>query len=71
MRVMDLLPDIRGVTVVDDDPKLYYAKIESSKDMGRTSSNIRMTWVTCNSSVKDFCIKTIDRVASPKGIKEG
>ncbi|HFH3075493.1 hypothetical protein [Pseudomonas aeruginosa] len=71
MRLMDLLRDIRGVTDVDDDPKLYYAKIESSKNMGRTSSNIRMTWVTCNSSVKDFCIKTIDRVASRKGIKEG
>jgi len=70
MRLIDLLHDIREVTEIDDTPKLYFGIIGSSKNMGSTPSNIRMTWVECNSGVKDFCIKTVDRIATRKGIHE-
>lgn len=71
MRLVDLLHDLRGVTDTDDVPKLYYGVIKSSQNMGKTPNNIRMTWLECHPRAKDFCIKTIDRVASRKGIQAG
>lgn len=71
MRLSDLLVDIRGVSGVDDVPKLYYGIIRSSQNMGKTPNNVRMTWLECGKGVKDFCIKTIDRVATRKGVSQG
>jgi len=69
MRLIDLLHDIRNVTETDDIPKLYYGVIRSSQNMGKTPNNVRMTWLECNAAANDFCLKTIDRVATRKGIR--
>lgn len=70
IRLVDLLHDVRRVTGEDDVPKLYFGIIKSSKNAGRTSRNIRMTWLACNPGVKDFCFKVIDADAQEKGIRD-
>lgn len=69
-RLVDLLHDVRLVTVEEEEPKLYFGIIKSSRNAGRTSQNIRMTWLSCNPEVKDFCFKAIDADAQEKGIHD-
>lgn len=70
VRLVDLLHDVRQVTGEDDVPRLYFGVIKSSGNAGRTSRNIRMTWLTCNPGVKDFCFKAVDADAQEKGIRD-
>lgn len=72
MRLFDLLKDLRSVTETNDVPRLYYAVIRSSNTMGAgRADNIRMTWLDCHPDIADFCIKTLNKTASRKGIAEG
>jgi hypothetical protein len=70
IRLVDLLRDIRNVTGECNIPKLYYGKIKHSFNAGRTPGNIRMTALQCNSAIKDFYFKNIDRTSQEKGIND-
>lgn len=70
VRLVDALVDIASVEEEDDVPRLYFGRIQHSKNAGRTSSNTRMTWLKHSSSVHDFCIKDTDGAQAEKGITD-
>lgn len=68
MLLTDALRCITSVEAEDDVPRLYYGRIKTSMNAGRSRENIRMTWLEHAPSVKDFCIKDTDGVQRNKGI---
>jgi hypothetical protein len=68
----DLLIDIRTVTEVDETPRLYYAKISSSRNMGKTPKNIRQTFFEYpkRPHCPDFCLKITDELSQEHGIND-
>lgn len=57
----ELLNDVKKISELSDEKKLYIGKIISTKHLGRNPSdeNIRMTYLEFESlTYKDFCIKT-------------
>lgn len=69
-RLVDLLVDARTLTEPDACPKLYFAKITSSDNMGRTPKNIRMTWLQHHRATRDLCLKDVDGNQATKGISD-
>lgn len=68
----DLLIDVRTVTAVDETPRLYFAKISSSRNMGKTPKNIRQTFFIYpkRQNCPDFCLKTTDELSQEHGIND-
>jgi hypothetical protein len=69
-RLIDLLVDGNTAVAPDASPKLYYAKITSSQNMGQTPANVRMTWLEHSAAVADLCLKDSDRNQAMKGISD-
>lgn len=70
VRLVDALVDIASVEEEDDVPRLYFGRIQRSKNAGKTPRNTRMTWLEHSSSVHDFCIKDTDSAQAEKGIND-
>lgn len=69
-RLADLLVDAATVTTIDDVPRLYFARITSSQNMGKTPTNLRMTWLKHSRAIADLCIKDSDANQAMKGITD-
>lgn len=72
IRLLDCMTDIASITEINPNPRLYYGVIERSADarLNPKPTNIRMTKLKCNSSVKDFYLKDLDRNQTEKGIAD-
>tara|TARA_R110001599_G_scaffold64023_3_gene178909 strand:- start:527580 stop:528494 length:915 start_codon:yes stop_codon:yes gene_type:complete len=70
--LQDLLVDIRRVDEVNDKPRLYYGRISSSRNMGKTPNNIRQTFFEYPKNYKcpDFCLKVTDQESQEHGIDD-
>lgn len=68
----DLLTDIRSVVEPCQEPRLYYGRITSSKNMGRTPENKRQTFFEYKRSdaCRDFCLKAIDQDSRDQQVDE-
>lgn len=66
----DALRSISSVDMPDDVPRLYYGRIKSSFNAGKSPANIRMTMLEHAASVKDFSIKDTNSVQRDKGIDD-
>jgi hypothetical protein len=69
-RLIDALADVRTVDSTTAVPRLYFGRILSSLNAGRTPkpSYLRMTKLACHPDVKDFYIKVVDSLQTKKGI---
>lgn len=65
------LVDLKSVTVPDNIPRLYFAKIVRSERMGKSDQNLRMTYFACHAEVRDFCLKATIAEQREKGIDDG
>jgi len=72
VRLIDALADIRSIDSTTTTPRLYFGRIESSFNAGRTPkpTNLRMTKLSCHPMVKDFYVKVIDRLQGKRGITD-
>jgi hypothetical protein len=69
VQLQDLLKSIETVTDEDDSPRIYYGKIISSFNAGKTPKNIRMTKIKySNPGFADFYLKLSDEKQQEKGI---
>lgn len=68
----DLLIDLKTVRNVDEQPRLYFGKIRSSINMGKTPRNIRQTFFEYpkNYDCADFCLKVTDEQSQEHGIDD-
>ena len=66
-----LLINIKDVTDICNENKLYYGHISHSKNMGKTPKNIRQTFLSYpRSKFVDFCIKATDESSKDHGIDD-
>jgi hypothetical protein len=70
VRLVDGIRSVISAEAVDDVPRLYFGRIESSRNAGKSRNNIRMTWLEHARSIKDFCIKDTDLAQQDKGISD-
>ena len=71
VQLQDLLKSIESITGEDDIPRIYYGKIISSFNAGKTPQNIRMTKLKFNSTdFADFYLKLSDEKQQEKGIND-
>tara|TARA_R110001583_G_scaffold71007_1_gene200374 strand:+ start:4209 stop:5177 length:969 start_codon:yes stop_codon:yes gene_type:complete len=71
IQLKDLLVDVRSVKGVDDEPKLYYAKVSRSWNCGPTPQNIRQTMFDFpRGEYVDFCLKARDGASVEHGIDD-
>jgi len=70
IHLQDLLINIESLKNTDDVAKLYFGRINSSWNCGKTSQNIRQTMVNFirNDDYVDFCLKTTDQNSKEHGI---
>jgi hypothetical protein len=68
----DLLVNVRTVTELCATPKLYFGVVTGSRNMGKTSSNVRMTDFQFNRQqmLNDFCLKVSDGDSRAHGIDD-
>lgn len=66
------LIDLAEVTEVDEIPRLYFARIDYSRNAGiyPKPTNLRMTSFECNKAVKDFYLKAQAGEQERKGIND-
>lgn len=66
-----LLINIKDVTDICSENKLYYGHISRSRNMGKTPQNIRQTFLSYpRSKFVDFCIKATDESSKDHGIDD-
>ncbi len=71
IQLQDLLKNVENVTDEDDLPKIYYGRIVSSHNAGKTPKNIRMTRLSFKSrDFADFYLKIPDELQREKGIDD-
>lgn len=71
IQLQDLLRDIEKVTGEDETPRIYYGRIISSFNAGKTPQNIRMTKLKFNNAdFADFYLKLSDEKQQEKGISD-
>jgi len=71
IQLQDLLRDIEQVTTDDETPRIYYGRIVSSFNAGKTPQNIRMTKLQFNKAqFADFYLKLSDEKQQEKGISD-
>lgn len=68
--LQDLLINVETVKETCDTPKLYFGKITSSRNCGKTPQNIRQTMLQYprSNDYKDFCLKATDEDSQEHGI---
>lgn len=64
------LVDVRTVMEVDSKPRLYFGKILSSANAGKTPQNLRMTRLECQKGIVDFYLKATDAIQRARGIHD-
>jgi hypothetical protein len=64
------LVDVRTVTQVEKNPRLYFGKILTSFNAGKTPQNLRMTSLECHKDIKDFYLKATDATQQAKGVHD-
>ena len=64
------LVDVTTVTEVNENPRLYFGKILSSFNAGKTPQNLRMTSLECHRGIKDFYLKAVDASQQARGIHD-
>ncbi len=72
IHLQDLLTNIESLKNTDDIPKLYFGRINSSWNCGKTPQNIRQTMIDFvkNDDYVDFCLKTTDENSKEHGIDD-
>lgn len=71
VQLQDLLKNIETVTDEDEIPRIYYGKIISSFNAGKTPQNIRMTKLKYRKTgFSDFYLKLTDEKQQEKGIDD-
>ena len=71
IQLQDLLINIETITSEEDTPRIYYGRIISSFNAGRTPQNTRMTKLKFNShEFADFYLKLSDEKQQEKGIND-
>jgi hypothetical protein len=71
--LQDLLIDVQTVKATCDEPKIYFGKVTSSWNCGKTPKNIRQTMLeyTRNTDCADFCLKASDENSQERGVDNG
>lgn len=70
LMLTDALRSCASIEDSDETPRLYFGRIKSSHNAGRSPNNIRMTWLEHGPAVKDLCIKDTDAIQREKGIDD-
>lgn len=70
--LQDQLINVNDARETCDVPRLYFGRITSSTNMGRTPQNIRQTFLRYRSGggYKDFCLKATDESSREHGIDD-
>lgn len=71
VQLQDILKNVENITGENESPKIYYGRIVSSHNAGKSSKNIRMTMLKFKSKdYADFYLKASDELQREKGIDD-